>query len=117
MLNKCEAIVMLELWKNQTDAYIAEFQAEFTDNPYKSLAWSSNLFYKVALSYVSNILLGAIDRDPGKTIESLMEYAAKQMQNGARSPKQSTSQLSNLMDQATTAAWAEVVSIIGIGEL
>lgn len=86
-----------------------KFMKSLEQDPVHAMSWSRGLFNAAANYSVAKQILDAFEYGP--TFEDVKEYAMKEALRKARSAtNQSTSQTSNLTDQAIMEAWAEVAS-------
>lgn len=78
----------------------------------RELEWSGGLFDIAAEAFVLESVLRAVWAGEAKgepvTLDAIAAEATREALRGARSPGRSTSGASNLMDQAKTAAWANL---------
>lgn len=94
---------------------IAKFQENLAVNPAYAFEWSDGAFRAAADIKIAHFVQGFLDAEvpEGTTdearVEHLRKYATRQVMNGARSPKRSTSPCTNLLEQDELAAWANLL--------
>lgn len=88
------------------------FIAEFHENACYALDWSQSLFDKVAEAQIATKILNAMEKNQSLGLKWFYEFAVSQALQYARSPHRSTSNTANLMHQAQTTAWANVVEML-----
>lgn len=97
------------------DGVLKKFAENFAANPLHAFSWSSNVIEAAARKDVALQLQAIVNGElpevsPRKVVgvQAAIDYALAQALRGARSPSQSTSQVSNLCEQAKVQAFAEV---------
>jgi len=104
----------VEFLQKGIDGLVVEIQK----NPYYAFEWIDAGFNRVAEQKVLKQLLKWIDQAPTieekyDTIEEFKKYALREALSGAQQMKHSTSVSANLLNECTTAAYAELISSTG----
>lgn len=92
--------------KTVVDDHIEKLQSD----PSYALQWSQNTFAVVAKQRVFDIARALVLT--GYSQERVLLEARRRLMENARAPRFSTSVASNLLDQYTVAAWAQVVELL-----
>ena len=88
---------------------LERFRKDLDENPAYALRWSDAAFQAAAEIEVATKMKDILAHPEGGRVKAL-EHAREQALRGARCPERSTSGASNMMAQALTQAWAELVS-------
>lgn len=102
---------LLEFNIDYTNKAIKEFKKDFNKNPGQALDWSMSVFEKVAENKVNNFLLSIIKKRK-ITIEDIYNYLLKEVVNGARYSKHSTSITANLWAECLLQANSRLLETI-----
>ena len=98
------------------EARIAALCDQLKTDAAHALGWSSEEFVAAARLQVYKGVLASIEAQKTKTeveiMTNLARYALDTVLRSARYPKQSTSPVSNYMDQQLCAIWAEFLAMI-----
>jgi hypothetical protein len=88
---------------------LATFSARFAENPLYAFEWASGAIEAAAKQHVALALKAIVER-PGDEFgghENAVKYAVREALRGAKWPSHSTSAVSNLANEAKTAAFAD----------
>lgn len=105
-----EFVKMLEARLERARDVIATFAKKLCEDPTVAMEWSEGAFQAAAhLQIFGDIHRVLSAKDTKATLQSVRDYAAREMQRGAGWGWRSTSVVSNVFADARTRAWAEVV--------
>lgn len=89
---------------------IEKFAEELKKDPAYAFDWSLEAMEAAAKLKVAKQVKASFDS--GTSIEDLFKYATHETVRGARYVRQSSSPVSNVMHQFTTAAWATIAEFL-----
>lgn len=104
----------IQILQGNIDNLIARMQ----ENPYYALEWLDTDFHRVAEQKVLKEFLKWIEEaqtieDRCNVVLEFKKYALREVLSGAQQMKHSTSVSANLLNECTTAAYAELISSTG----
>ncbi len=107
----------------QAKAQCATFAEEFGKNPCYAFSWGERAMIAAAKLDIYTRILYSLMRGEGdstvdvtpEAIVTLHKCCMREALRGAKNPSRSTSQTSNLIDDAKTSAYAEFVDYVGAG--
>lgn len=89
---------------------IDKFKEKLTANPAYAFEWAQGAIEAAAKLDVAIRLQGILTHENGG-FDAVMKNALREALRGARNPSHSTSTVSNLVDEAKTAAYAEIADL------
>jgi hypothetical protein len=107
-LNKLLAVLNRGI--DEAKAELARFSEKFAEDPAYAFEWATGSVEAAAkLRAWSRVREALTTADTTATPETIQLYLTEEVLRGARSPKRSTSPMSNLVDESTLAAQAELL--------
>lgn len=94
---------------NQT--VLDKFTVDFAKNPAYALGWSNDVFRAAARVKIAQDLAKAFENE-GVTVVKIRALLSDRIVQRAKYPPQSTSPVSNLMEEYETAAYAEALEVL-----
>jgi hypothetical protein len=91
---------------NNVEDYITKVSDRLKDDPSRTLEWGTTAFRAAAELEVYQKIVSALTGKTKATLESVCDYALKEVLRRASNPSHSASTTGDLLDQEVLAAWA-----------
>jgi hypothetical protein len=101
----------LEMADKDADAVLEKFKTSLADDPCYAFEWAGSAIEAAAKKHVVARLRAVLRHEAGG-LTAAREFALENALRGARSQSHSTSGVSNLANEAKTAAYAEFATIM-----